>query len=88
MYGGKKLAIVVEHLTDGPVSGTIVTYHLGNPYRWTQNSTRLPSFDASLFSLGFRYSICHKDKDASFFIQARAGQHRPSHGSATETNEC
>ena len=70
VYGGKNLAIGVEHLTDGPVSGTIVTndswQSLVTGFK-TQHGFHFLTHPCSPWRLGKR--SCHKDKDASFLYK-------------------
>ena len=75
MHGRKDFGIVVEDLTDGPVSGTIVTDDLGQPVvAGLETQHGFHSSDASLFP----YVVCnHEDKDASFFVNGSPGEIGP-----------
>ena len=76
--GREDLGIVVEDLTDGPVSGTIVPYDLGQPVvAGLETQHGFHSSDASLFS----YVVVlnnHEDKDASFLFKPDRRENRPA----------
>ena len=85
MHGREDLGIGVEDLTDGPISGTIVSDDPGQSFiagLETQHGFRFPTHPCSpSWSLNN-----HEDKDASFLCKAS----RPQIGkilSATETKE-
>ena len=73
MHGRQNLGIVVQHLTDRPISGTIVTDDLGQPVipgLKTQHGFLLSTHPCSpMWSLNN-----HEDKDASFLYKPDRGK--------------
>src|SRR3989304_2419472 len=81
----KDLGIIVEHLTDGTVSFTVVAYDLGQPIvigLETQHGFLLSTHPCSPWRLSKR--CCHQDKDASFLYKPGCAAFVPK-PSATET---
>jgi hypothetical protein len=85
VHGGKDFGVVVEDLTDGPVSGTIVTDDPGQPViagLKTQHGFHFPTHPCS--PLGF--CIATTRIGVRCFSSMPAGQNQPQDLSATETN--